>query len=57
MEKTKRPLLKFGRRGKVNREATWHSMSSHTKFDLDLVYGWIWNLRIPIMFIKYRDHP
>ena len=27
------------------------------QFDLALVYGWIWNLRIPIMFIKYRDQP
>ena len=35
-------------------------MASHEKphqFDLDLVYGWIWNLIIPIMFIKYRDQP
>ena len=35
-------------------------MAKHDKphqFDLDLVYGWICNLRIPIMFIKYRDHP
>ena len=27
------------------------------QFDLDLVYGWIWNLRRPIMFIKCKDHP
>ena len=27
------------------------------QFKLDLVYGWIWNLRRPIMFIKYRDQP
>ena len=27
------------------------------QFDLDLVYGWIWKLIIPIIFIKYRDHP
>jgi len=30
LEKAKRLLLKFGRRGKVKREATWHSMRSHT---------------------------
>ena len=32
-------------------------MAQHEKpnqFDLDLVY---WNLRIPIMFIKYMDQP
>ena len=27
------------------------------QFDLDWVYVWIWNLRIPIMFIKYKDQP
>ena len=36
LEKAKRLLLKFGRRGKVKREATWHSMSSHTNLT------WIW---------------
>ena len=29
-EGAKRLLLEFGRRGKVKREATWHSMSNHT---------------------------
>ena len=35
-------------------------MAQHEKphqFNLDFVYGWIWNLRILIMFIKYRDQP
>ena len=36
LEKAKRLLLKFGRRGKVKREATWHSMSNHTNST------WIW---------------
>ena len=36
LEKAKRLLLEFGRRGKVKREATWHSMSSHTNST------WIW---------------
>ena len=36
LEKAKRLLLKFGRRGKVKREATWHSMSSYTNSN------WIW---------------
>ena len=27
------------------------------QFGLDLVYGWIWNLRRPIIFIKFRDQP
>ena len=49
--KAKRLLLELGRRGKVKREATWHSMSSHTNSN------WIWNLRRPIMFIKCRDNP
>ena len=30
LEKAKRLLLKFGRRGKVKWEATWHNMRSHT---------------------------
>ena len=34
--KAKRILLEFGRRGKVKREATWHSMSNHTNSN------WIW---------------
>ena len=36
LEKAKRLQLKFGRRGKVKREATWHSMRSHTNST------WIW---------------
>ena len=36
LEKDKRLLLKFGRRGKVKREATWNSMRSHTNST------WIW---------------
>ena len=51
LEKAKRLLLKFGRRGKVKREATWHSMRNHTNST------WIWNHRRLIMFIKYRDQP
>ena len=34
-------------------------MAQHEKphqLDLDLDYGWIWNLRRPIMFIKCMDH-
>ena len=27
------------------------------QFDLNLVYGWIWNVRRPIIFIKFRDQP
>ena len=46
LEKAKRLLLKFGRRGKVKREVTWHSMSNHTNST------WIWNLRRIIIFIK-----
>ena len=36
LEKAKRLLLEFGRRGKVKREATWHSMRSHTNST------WLW---------------
>ena len=59
LEKAKRLLLKFGRRGKVKREATWHSMRSHTNstWIWFMPCGWIWNLRKPISFIKYRDQP
>ena len=51
LEKAKRLLLKFGRRGKVKREATWNRMSNHTNST------WIWNLRRLIIFIQYKDHP
>ena len=56
LEKAKRLLLKFGRRGKVKRGYMAQHENPH-QFDLDLVYGWIWNLGILITFIKYRDHP
>ena len=36
LEKAKSLLLKFWRRGKVKREATWYTISSHTNST------WIW---------------
>ena len=57
LDKAKRLLLKFGIRGKVKREATWHIISNHTNS------SWIWfmdylgKLRRLSIFIKYRNKP
>ena len=57
LENPKGFLLKLGEDGRLGKGGHMENLEPTPKFKLDLVYGWTWNLRIPIIFIKFRDHP
>ena len=57
LEKPNGFLLKLGEDGRLGKGGHMENHEHTPKFELDLVCGWIGNLRRLIMFIKYMNQP
>ena len=50
-------LLELGEDGRLGKGGHMENIERTPKLELDLVYGCIWKLIRPIIFIKYMDKP